>query len=48
MEGEKDVEPKSEVDVGSSGGDEIGWLGDDTGEGGVNKSAAYSTSPVYI
>ena len=48
VEGEKDVEPKSKVEVWSSGKDETGWVGDDTGEGGANKSAAYSSSPVYI
>ena len=46
MEGENDVETKAEVEVGSSGGDEAGGVGDDTGEGGADKSAAYSSSPV--
>ena len=44
------VETKAEVEVGSSGGDkggdEAGGVGDATGEGGADKSAAYSSSPV--
>ena len=44
MEREKDVE------VGSSDEDkdknEAGGVGDDTGEGGADLSAAYSSSPV--
>ena len=31
----------------SNDGDEAGWVGDNTGEGGADKSAAYSSSPVY-
>ena len=56
VEGENDaeggVEIKAEVEVGSSGGDkggdEAGGVGDATGEGGADKSAAYSSSPVII
>ena len=47
-----EVETKGEVEMGSSGGDEngneAGWVWDDTGEGGADKSAAYSSSPVII
>ena len=45
-----EVETKAEVEVGNSGGDkggdETGGVGDATGEGGADKSAAYSSSPV--
>ena len=47
-----EVETKAEVEVGNSGGDkggdETGGVGDATGEGGADKSAAYSSSPVHL
>ena len=42
------VETKAEVEVGSSGGDEAGGVGDATGEGGADKSAAYLSSLVVV
>ena len=41
-----EMETKAEVEVGSSGGDKAGGVGDNTWEGGADKSAAYSSSPV--
>ena len=35
------------MEDGSSDGDEAGWIGNDTGEGGADKSAAYLSSPVF-
>ena len=42
-----EVETKAEVEVGSSGGDKAGGVVDNTGDSGADKSAAYSSSPVY-
>ena len=43
-----EVETKAEVEVGSSGGDDAERIGHATGEGGADKSAAYSSSPVWV